>query len=65
MTAEPDVAVVPLDGNEEFLIMACDGLWDFVSEDDAAITVYNRIKENSGKYTHISFLSLHIYLLVL
>lgn len=48
MIADPDVAVVPLDGNEEFLIMACDGLWDFVSEDDAALEVYNRIRLQPG-----------------
>lgn len=46
--AIPDVREIPLDGGEDFLILACDGLWDFVSEDLAARTVYNLVTENPG-----------------
>uniref|UniRef100_A0A6B2E7N1 Putative 205 kDa microtubule-associated protein n=1 Tax=Phlebotomus kandelakii TaxID=1109342 RepID=A0A6B2E7N1_9DIPT len=41
VTSEPEIMSIPLDGDEDFLIMASDGLWDHVKEDDAAITVYN------------------------
>ncbi|XP_059610474.1 serine-rich adhesin for platelets-like [Phlebotomus argentipes] len=41
VTSEPEIMSIPLDGDEDFLIMASDGLWDHVKEDDAAIAVYN------------------------
>lgn len=49
MTAYPDVREIPLDGGEDFLILACDGLWDVVSEDSAARMVYRLIAEDPGK----------------
>ncbi|GAB0087386.1 PPM-type phosphatase domain-containing protein [Sergentomyia squamirostris] len=45
VTSEPEIISIPLDGDEDFLIMASDGLWDHVKEDDAAITVYNMIEQ--------------------
>lgn len=47
--AIPDVREIPLNGGEDFLILACDGLWDFLSEDDAARMVYNMVRDNPGK----------------
>ncbi|XP_023311982.1 mucin-2 isoform X3 [Anoplophora glabripennis] len=52
--AIPDVREIPLDGGEDFLILACDGLWDFVSEDLAARTVYNLVTEDPGDVDRIS-----------
>lgn len=46
---EPDVMSIPLNGNEDFLLMACDGLWDFVEEDDIAVMVYEALVQNEGK----------------
>ncbi|KAK9707693.1 Protein phosphatase 2C [Popillia japonica] len=46
VTAIPDVQEIPLSGDEDFLILACDGLWDFLSEDDAACAVYNMVADN-------------------
>lgn len=33
VSAEPDITVHKLDGTEEFLILACDGIWDVMSND--------------------------------
>lgn len=30
--------------------MACDGLWDYVEEDEVATNVYNTLQKNNGKY---------------
>lgn len=49
----PDVREIPLNGGEDFLIIACDGLWDFVPEDEVARKVYNLIRENPGKIIYI------------
>ncbi|XP_050670315.1 uncharacterized protein LOC126969063 isoform X3 [Leptidea sinapis] len=43
VTARPEVGVLPLDGEEDFVVLACDGLWDFVSEDQVALAVYQQI----------------------
>lgn len=48
VSAEPDVKAIPLDGTEDFLILACDGLWDFVSEQEAVNAVYNQLNISSG-----------------
>jgi serine/threonine protein phosphatase PrpC len=50
VSAEAEVAELSLDGEEDFLVMGCDGLWDILSEDDVAITVYKKLKENPGEY---------------
>lgn len=41
---QPDICCIELDGEEDFLVMGCDGLWDHLSEDEVAITVYQQIK---------------------
>lgn len=48
VTGEPDVKHIPLDGHEDFMIIACDGLWDYVTEDDAAINVYRSVRHDPG-----------------
>lgn len=49
ISAEPDIECIDLDGEEDFIVLGCDGLWDNLSEDDVAITVYKKIKENPGE----------------
>lgn len=51
MTSEPDVTAVSLDGTEDFLVLACDGLWDFVTEEEAVVAVYEQIAEAPGRDT--------------
>lgn len=52
---QPDICCVELDGDEDFLVMASDGLWDHMTEDDIAVTVYKHIitnPENLNMITH-------------
>lgn len=51
ITSEPEIVSFELDGDEDFLIMGSDGLWDGVTEDAAASEVYNRLKEDPGRLT--------------
>lgn len=54
VTSEPDVTAVSLDGTEDFLVLACDGLWDFVTEEEAVMAVYEQISEAPGDIESIS-----------
>jgi hypothetical protein len=49
VTAEPDVTALPLNGTEDFLVLACDGLWDFVTDQQAVAAVYQQISKAPGK----------------
>ncbi|CAG4988496.1 unnamed protein product [Parnassius apollo] len=50
VTAQPEIALVELDGDEDFIVVACDGLWDFVTEDEVAFAIYSQIAKDSGEY---------------
>lgn len=49
---EPDIACLTLNGKEDFLILACDGLWDYAMEDEVATRVYTALEKNNGKLIH-------------
>lgn len=49
VSATPDIEEITLNGTEDFLILACDGLWDFVSERDASNAVYEQLQQNAGE----------------
>ncbi|KAH0950289.1 hypothetical protein HN011_010658, partial [Eciton burchellii] len=46
ISGEPEMRCVPLDGTEDFLIIACDGLWDYVDQRTAALRVYGQVLQN-------------------
>lgn len=48
VTSTPDTRCISLDGTEDFLIIATDGVWDFVNTYDAAMIVYVAIREYPG-----------------
>lgn len=50
VSGEPDILSIPLSGEEDFIILGCDGLWDFVTEDDVAYSVYKQVRENPGEF---------------
>lgn len=49
--AEADVRSIPIGTDDEFLIMASDGLLDFVTPQEAAHAVFQQLREdNHGEY---------------
>eukprot|EP00029_Vermamoeba_vermiformis_P008454 TRINITY_DN3963_c0_g1_i2.p1 TRINITY_DN3963_c0_g1~~TRINITY_DN3963_c0_g1_i2.p1 ORF type:complete len:478 (-),score=110.62 TRINITY_DN3963_c0_g1_i2:105-1397(-) len=46
ITAEPDILEVPLTTDTEFILLACDGLWDKFSNEEAVEFVRKRIQTN-------------------
>ena len=49
MSSDPDVTTVDMNGTEDFLVIACDGLWDVVSPMAATATVFKQIQSNKGR----------------
>ncbi|XP_076337196.1 uncharacterized protein LOC143239700 isoform X2 [Tachypleus tridentatus] len=49
ISCEPDIKTLSLEGTEDFLVLACDGLWDKLSLYDVAALVYSYVKENPDK----------------
>jgi len=45
VSAEPDTKLEQLNGQDEFLVMACDGIWDVMSNEDAVKFVRKKLKE--------------------
>lgn len=45
---DADHAAFPLDGSEDYLILACDGFYDTVSPDEAVRIVTDHLTENAG-----------------
>jgi len=60
VVSKPDVEVFDLDGSEEFLVIACDGLWDEMDAEDAAGIVRETVAESNGKLTCFHVLTLFI-----
>ncbi len=49
MSSEPDITTADLDGTEDFVIVACDGLWDTVSPEEATDIVFDSVKTGPKK----------------
>lgn len=51
---DADHSIFPLDGSEDYLILACDGFWDTVIPDEAVRVVSDHLQENSGDTTMVA-----------
>ena len=52
VTGEPDIITLELDGTEDFLVLACDGVWDVLDEDTLAEVLRMHIK-SGGERQHL------------
>ena len=48
VTAQPDVTTIQRNGTEDFIIVACDGLWDTVSSEEVTDLVYKHLRTNQA-----------------
>ncbi|XP_008284143.1 protein phosphatase 1E [Stegastes partitus] len=51
---DADHSIFPLDGSEDYLILACDGFWDTVIPDEAVRVVSDHLQENAGDTTMVA-----------
>eukprot|EP01053_Blabericola_migrator_P001371 Blabericola_migrator_1__1370@NODE_1356_length_4729_cov_1432_602746_g897_i1_p1_GENE_NODE_1356_length_4729_cov_1432_602746_g897_i1NODE_1356_length_4729_cov_1432_602746_g897_i1_p1_ORF_typecomplete_len561_score127_12PP2C/PF00481_21/5_1e09PP2C/PF00481_21/2_2e51PP2C_2/PF13672_6/0_1PP2C_2/PF13672_6/9_5e11SpoIIE/PF07228_12/2_2e07HAUS4/PF14735_6/0_2_NODE_1356_length_4729_cov_1432_602746_g897_i112652947 len=49
ITAFPDVRIIPITKDDEFVILACDGIWDCVTNQEAVDFVRERLGENPSE----------------
>eukprot|EP01080_Neovahlkampfia_damariscottae_P012111 gene12111-5603_t len=54
ISPEPYLKTFDLDGEEDFIIIGCDGIWDDVSDEDAVEIVKNSMKENNSEDVFVS-----------
>ena len=54
ISSEAEVTCVDLDGTEDYMVLACDGLWDVVTEEDLPKLVYNFMIEADGDHSTIA-----------
>ncbi|WOH09957.1 hypothetical protein DCAR_0729418 [Daucus carota subsp. sativus] len=47
VTANPDITTVELDGNDEFIVLACDGIWDCMSSQELVDFVHEQLISES------------------
>ncbi|XP_076108667.1 uncharacterized protein LOC143076712 isoform X1 [Mytilus galloprovincialis] len=59
ISSDADVTTVDLDGTEDYLILACDGLWDVVNFDKVVQIVYEYVQSVNGE---LSGLAKHLVL---
>lgn len=50
VTGEPEIKTVPLDGTEDFLILASDGLTDYLESAEILTILYHEIQRNPSEY---------------
>lgn len=49
ITCQPEIRALVLDGNEEFLVLCSDGLWDYTTPEDVAENIYDELLETDGE----------------
>ena len=57
VSSDPDVTTVEMNGSEDFIIIACDGLWDTVTPMSATTCVYKQLLQTEkGTWNQKNFL---------
>jgi len=53
ISAMPDVKKVTLEDDDEFMVLACDGIWNYMSSEEVVEFVRKRLAENREKVSSI------------
>ena len=48
VSAEPDIGRCEMEGNEDYMVLACDGLWDVITFDHLVRLVYDHLNSKNG-----------------
>lgn len=53
ISAMPDIKRITIEPEDEFMVLACDGIWNFMTSDDVIEFVQERISDPSKKLSKI------------
>lgn len=53
ISALPDVKKLIIDRDDEFMILACDGIWNFMTSEEVVQFVRHRLKDGEKKISQI------------
>lgn len=53
ISALPDIKKITIEPEDEFMVLACDGIWNFMTSDDVVEFVQDRIADPTKKLTDI------------
>lgn len=53
ISALPDIKLITLTPEDEFMIIACDGIWNFMTSEEVIEFVRERLKANPAKLSSI------------
>lgn len=53
ISAMPDVKKITLEEDDEFMVLACDGIWNFMTSEEVVQFVRKRLAENRDKVSSI------------
>ena len=51
ITANPDILTLELQGDEDFIIMGCDGIWETKSNEEMVEYIYERLRQKKDQKT--------------
>lgn len=54
VTVDPEVTKTPRQQNDQFLMLACDGIWDCLTSEEGAEQMRNKLKEKKGNSEPLS-----------
>ena len=54
VSAEPGVTSIELDGSEDYVVLACDGLWDVFTSDEIVRESYNYLQLSTGSKANLA-----------
>ncbi|GAB1602286.1 protein phosphatase 1E-like [Argonauta hians] len=54
ISSDADVVTYELDGSEDYLMLACDGAWDYLDKQMLPYLVYNHVQKNNGQFSTVA-----------
>ncbi|XP_014786207.1 protein phosphatase 1E [Octopus bimaculoides] len=54
ISSDADVITYEMNGSEDYLMLACDGAWDYLEKKKLPYLVYNHVQKNNGQFSTVA-----------
>ncbi|CAI9741294.1 protein phosphatase 1E [Octopus vulgaris] len=54
ISSDADVVTYEMNGSEDYLMLACDGAWDYLEKQKLPYLVYNHVQKNNGQFSTVA-----------